>query len=74
MGADPVAPVRQAAATTPRATLGERVTAPSAEEYRAAAILAIGLILKVGMLVTLVGLLGWGGRTVWRRLRRRERR
>ena len=58
----------------PGARPGDGKAAPTMEEYRTVAILAFGLLIKVGLVATLVGLLARGCRAGWRRLRRGGRR
>jgi len=74
MASDPTIPVAGADAAAPAPRSGAGDAAPTAEEYRTVAILVCGLILKVGLVATLVGLLARGCRAGWRRLRRGGRR
>ncbi len=70
MGTDLVAPRAGAAMAVPGARSGDGKAAPTMEEYRTVAILVLGLLIKVSLVATLVGLLARACRTVWRRLRR----
>ncbi len=70
-----VAPVAGAdAGAAPSSRSGNGNAALTTDEYRMVAILVLGLLIKVSLVATLVGLLARGCRAGWRRLRRGGRR